>query len=65
MDFVNLQVGAARVRDALKSLNRRDRLDVIKVLFPDLSNTAMHTLCDNLDTVKLASGTQLRIPAEW
>lgn len=64
MEFVNLQVGATRIREALKNLNRRDRLMMIKTLFPDLSNEARHKLCDNLDTVKVVSGTQMRVPAE-
>ena len=64
METVNLQVGAARVRDALKNLNRRDRLDMIKTLFPELANEAAHKLCDNLDSIKLASGSQFRVPAE-
>lgn len=65
METVNLQVGAARVRDALKKLNRRDRLNTIKVLFPEMPVYRMHALCDNIDKVKLASGSQIAIPAEW
>ncbi len=65
METVNLQVGAARVRDALKRVNRPTRLMMIGVLFPEMTVTNIHKLCDNLDAVKLASGTQLRIPAEW
>ncbi|AGR48008.1 hypothetical protein PHIM7_290 [Sinorhizobium phage phiM7] len=64
MEYVNLQVGATRFREALKNLNRRDRLAMIRTMFPDLSNEAKHKLCDNLDTAKVVSGTQLRLPAE-
>lgn len=64
METVNIQVGAARVRDALKKLNRPNRLAMIKSLFPELTNEVQHKICDNLDTIKLASGTQFRVPAE-
>jgi hypothetical protein len=64
METVNLQVGAARVRDALNKLNRPNRLAMIKSLFPELPNEVQHKMCDNMDTLKLASGTQFRFPAE-
>lgn len=64
METVNIQVGAARVRDALKKLNRPNRLAMIKSLFPELPNEVQHKICDNMDSVKLVSGTQFRIPAE-
>lgn len=65
MEMINLQVGAARVRDALKALNRKDRLSTIRILFPDMDYRAAHKLCDNIGELKLKSGTQIAVPGEW
>lgn len=65
MEFVNIQVGSSRVRNALLKMNRPTRLQTIKLLFPELSNETCHKICDNLNVVTTVSGSQIRVPTEF